>query len=164
MPRCFVSIGSNIDREHHIAVAVRELRRRYGRLSLSRVYESAPVGFSGEDFYNLVAGFDTEESLAQVLAGLQQIELACGRRRGRKDFAPRTLDVDLLLYGDLRRHDAQVDIPRREIAEHAFVLCPLAEIAPALVHPDTGQTLAQMWHAFDGSKQRLALVAFDFGD
>lgn len=160
MPRCFVSIGSNIDRERHVTTAVRELARRYGPLTLSRVYESAPVGFSGDNFYNLVAAFDTEEPLPRLLARLAEIELSCGRRRDSKSFESRTLDIDLLLYGELCRHDHETDLPRREIREHAFVLRPLSEIAADVIHPETGMSIGRMWRRFTDHRQGVWPAAF----
>ncbi len=152
MPRVYVSIGSNIDREANIRGAVRMLREHYGPLTLSRVYETPAEGFDGDAFYNLVAAFDTEESVDQLHAALAAIEAGHGRQRGGARFGPRTLDLDILLYGDLVRHDDRFDVPRDEIEKHAFVLGPLAEIAPDLRHPETGTTLARMWENFAGRR------------
>jgi 2-amino-4-hydroxy-6-hydroxymethyldihydropteridine diphosphokinase len=163
MPRVFVSIGSNIDKEKNVAIAVRALASYYRPLTISRVYESPPFGFRGENFYNLVVGFDTEERVTEVAARLTDIERTCGRVRSDKAFDSRTLDMDLLLYGDLTRHDKEVDVPRPEIGEHAFVLLPLAEIAPKLKHPETGQTFEAMWESFKDRMQELWPVPFDFG-
>lgn len=163
MPRIFVSIGSNIDKEKNINTAIHELDDSYGPLTLSRVYESRAVGFAGENFYNLVAGFHTDASIRDVLHRLASIEKQCGRHRSGKNHAPRTLDIDLLLYGNLSRHDENIDVPRHEINEYAFVLFPLAEIAPEVKHPDTGITFAQMWRDFYDRDQKLWPVEFDFG-
>ena len=108
MPRVYVSIGSNIDREKNIETAVRELDDSYGPLMLSTVYESEPVGFNGDNFLNLVAGFDTDSPIETVIARLRAIEKACGRERQDNDERSRTLDIDLLIYGDLSRHDDEV--------------------------------------------------------
>ncbi|MDX1488441.1 MAG: 2-amino-4-hydroxy-6-hydroxymethyldihydropteridine diphosphokinase [Acidiferrobacterales bacterium] len=163
MPRVFVSIGSNIDKEKNVAIAVRALDSYYRPLTVSSVYESPPFGFRGDNFYNLVVGFDTEELLTEVVARLTDIERICGRVRGDKTFDSRTLDMDLLLYGNLARHDKEVDVPRPEIGEHAFVLLPLAEIAPELKHPETGQTFKAMWESFSDGRQKLRPVPLDFG-
>jgi 2-amino-4-hydroxy-6-hydroxymethyldihydropteridine diphosphokinase len=163
MPRVFVSIGSNIDREQNILTAVRTLDANYHPLRLSRVYESTPFGFHGENFYNLVAGFDTDQTVEQVAARLAGIEHACGRLRDGKSYDSRTLDMDLLLYGDLKRHDRQIDVPRPEIADHAFVLLPLAEITPDLIHPESGLSIKEMWRRFADHSQKLWPVGFDFG-
>ncbi len=158
MPRVYISIGSNIDREQNIRGAVRALKQRYDQLTLSRVYETPAEGFDGDAFYNLVTGFDTEEPVEQVRAALAAIENAHGRTRNGPRSGPRTLDLDLLLYGDLVRHGGGVDIPRDEIVKYAFVLGPLAEIAPGLKHPETGETMARLWENFDAARRRLVPV------
>ena len=153
MPQVYVSIGSNINREANIRGAVRVLREHYGPLTLSRVYETPAEGFDGAAFYNLVAGFDTEESVERLRQTLAAIETAHGRTRNGPRHSPRTLDLDLLLYGGLVRHDGGLDIPRGEIAKYAFVLGPLAEIAPDLRHPETGVRLGEMWEKFAGRRE-----------
>jgi 2-amino-4-hydroxy-6-hydroxymethyldihydropteridine diphosphokinase len=153
MSRVYVSLGSNIDRERNIRGAVHALRERYGTLTLSRVYETPAEGFDGDAFYNLVAGFDTDESVEQVRAALAAIEDAHGRTRNGPRHGPRTLDLDLLLYGDLVRHEGGFDIPRGEIVKYAFVLGPLAEIAPDLHHPETGVRLDELWKTFSGRRE-----------
>jgi 2-amino-4-hydroxy-6-hydroxymethyldihydropteridine diphosphokinase len=153
MPRVYVSIGSNIEREQNIRGAARALAARFGRLTLSSVYETGPVGFEGDNFYNLVAGFDTEAPVEEVRRELLRIESDHGRRRETGPrHGPRTLDLDILLYGNLVRHKEGFDIPRGEIGRFAYVLRPLAEIAPGLKHPETGKTLEEMWDAFDRSQ------------
>jgi 2-amino-4-hydroxy-6-hydroxymethyldihydropteridine diphosphokinase len=160
MPRIFVSIGSNIERERNIRGAVQALRNSYGPLTLSRVYESAPQGFSGENFYNLVAAFDSADSIDAVKARLADIENAHGRRRDDRRHAPRTLDLDLLLYDYNVIHRPGLDLPRAEILEYAFVLAPLAEIAPELRHPETGETYKAMWEKF-AAEQPLRAVELE---
>lgn len=152
MPRVYVSIGSNIDRENNIRGAVQALRKHYIFLTLSRVYETPAEGFDGAAFYNLVAGFDTDEPVERVRQTLADIENAHGRKRGGARFSARTLDLDLLLYNELVRHADGVDIPRGEIVKYAFVLGPLAEIAPDLKHPETGEPLRTLWGKFTGRR------------
>lgn len=161
MPRVFVSIGSNIEPEKNIRGAVRALRDAYGALTLSRVYESASQGFSGDNFHNLVAAFDSTESIQAVKAQLATIETAHGRTRGDRRLASRTLDLDLLLYDDAVIHRAGLDLPRADIQEYAFVLAPLAEIAPDLRHPETGESYKEMWEKFSDAPP-LRVVEFDF--
>lgn len=164
MATVFVSIGSNIERERNIRDAVRALRRQFGHMRLSRVYENRAIGFDGEDFYNLVAGFETEASPESVAAALHAIEQQQGRVRGPSRFSARTLDLDLLLYDDLVRDDEQLRLPRDEVREYACVLGPLAELAPAQRHPETGETFAQMWARFPQSRQPLKPVLLDLAD
>ena len=162
MPRVYVGIGSNIDRENNIRGAVHELTARYGPLILSPVYESRAVGFAAENFYNLVAGFDTGEPIEDIKETLARIESQYGRARGENRFSARTLDLDLLLYGDTVRHDDRVDLPHPDIRRYAFVLRPLADIAPDGRHPETGLVYVKMWEQFDKNKQELTAVDFEF--
>jgi 2-amino-4-hydroxy-6-hydroxymethyldihydropteridine diphosphokinase len=151
MPDVYISIGSNVEREKNIAAALRALEERFGPLRLSSIYETAAVGFVGDPFYNLVAGFSTEESVDEVAAALTDIETRGGRGRGYTRFAPRTIDLDLILYGDLVRWHRKPYLPREELTRYAFMLEPLAEIAPDLKHPVSGETFAALWAAFDKS-------------
>lgn len=161
MPRVYISVGSNVDRENNIRGAVRELAAHYGRLVLSAVYESRAVGFEGGNFYNLVAGFDSAEPIERVKETLLKIESRFGRARQESRYSARTLDLDLLLYGDTIRHGDKVKLPHPDIQRYAFVLCPLAEIAPDLPHPETGRTCAGMWQQFGSGKQQIWKVEFD---
>ena len=161
MARVYISIGSNIEREANIRAAVQALRERFGILTLSSVYENQPIGFEGENFYNLVAAFDTDESPEAVATILHDIERQLGRERGPSRFSSRTIDLDLLLYGDLQRHDTELRIPRPEITEYACVLRPLAELAPKACHPRSGETFAALWARFDKTAQPLTPVALE---
>ena len=158
MARVYVSIGSNIEREPNIRAAVQALRERFGALTLSQVYENRPIGFEGENFYNLVAAFDTAEPPEAVTAGLHDIERRLGRERETSRFTSRTIDLDLLLYGDLVRHDAELRIPRPEVTEYACVLRPLAELAPGLTHPESGLSYAEMWGRFNKQEQHMLWI------
>ena len=162
MPRVYVGIGSNIDRENNIRGAVHELTARYGPLILSPVYESRAVGFAAENFYNLVAGFDTGEPIEDIKETLARIESQYGRARGENRFSARTLDLDLLLYGDTVRHDDRINLPHADIKRYSFVLRPLAEIAPDLRHPETGLTCKEMWERYEDDGQKLTVVDFEF--
>lgn len=160
MPRVYVGIGSNIERDMNIRGGVAELEKLYGPLILSSVYESHAYGFEGDNFYNLVAGFDTDDTIEQVADNLRRIEYAFGRTRNGQRFTSRKLDLDLLLYGDQVRHD-ELDVPREDITRYAFVLCPLAEIAGSARHPEKGDTYAEMWQSFSKNKQPLWIVDYD---
>lgn len=152
MTRVYISIGSNIDRKQNIGTALTALDSAFGQLETSTIYESKAMGFDGDPFFNLVAGLDTEKDLSQVIALLDGIEHRQGRKRGDARFGPRTIDLDLLIYGKHIQHDNALDLPREEIQQYAFVLGPLAELAPDDIHPETGKNFSQMWDEFEGDK------------
>lgn len=160
MANIYISIGSNIQRHKHICAGVEALRREFGELQLSRVYESEAVGFNGAAFFNLVVGAQTQLTPQQVNAALKAIEFAHGRTADAKKFSSRTLDLDLLLYDQLITEDG-VQLPRDEISYNAFVLWPLAEIAPELEHPISGISYAALWQAYQ-SQQVIKPVAFSW--
>ncbi|MCW8918748.1 MAG: 2-amino-4-hydroxy-6-hydroxymethyldihydropteridine diphosphokinase [Gammaproteobacteria bacterium] len=160
MARVYLGIGSNIERERNIRGGVADLKGIFGTLTLSRVFESEPVGFSGDNFYNLVVAFDTEMPVEALSQTLHQIEAAHGRTREGPRLSSRTLDIDLLLYGDVVMREGRFELPRGEITQNAFVLWPLAEIAPDREHPLLHQRYAELWAAFDQARQPLWPVPF----
>ncbi|MFW2372942.1 MAG: 2-amino-4-hydroxy-6-hydroxymethyldihydropteridine diphosphokinase [Gammaproteobacteria bacterium] len=158
----YISLGSNIDREANTRAGISALQSQYGELILSSVYESEAVGFEGSSFFNMVIALKTEEPVERVAQRLHQIEEDHGRVRGGPRFSSRTLDLDLLLYDDLRLDEPGLQIPRDEILQRAFVLWPLAEVAPDLKHPVVGKSYAQLWFEFDKSQEQLKPIVFDF--
>ncbi len=146
MTRAWISIGSNIEPEANLRAALALLEERFGPLVASPVYRTPAEGFQGADFLNLVVGIDTDEPPEMVRAALRAIEDAQGRVRGAEKFSSRTLDLDLLTWGD--RVAPELGIPRDEILEYAFVLRPLADVAPNERHPVVGRTYAELWEAF----------------
>jgi 2-amino-4-hydroxy-6-hydroxymethyldihydropteridine diphosphokinase len=153
----WVSIGSNIEPERHVRLAIRRLGEVHGELRLSSVYRSPAVGFAGADFLNLVAGFDTALTPAATVDGLEALHREAGRVRGTTAWVSRTLDLDLLLHGDTVSDSPR--LPHPDILRYAFVLGPLAEVAPALRHPVSGATMQELWERFDRSAQPLVRVA-----
>lgn len=162
MAQIYISIGSNIDAENNIRGAVDALRKMYGEMAVSSVYESASVGFEGDNFLNLVVGLRTEQPVQDVLNTLHDIENQFGRKRTGPRFSSRTLDLDLLLYDELDLQDQGVDLPREEITHNAFVLQPLAEIAPDLRHPQQQLSMAELWQQFDKQSQSLWPIPFEW--
>jgi len=160
MPRVFVGIGSNIDRGRSIRAGVASLYGQYHEVQLSSVYESDAVGFEGDAFYNLVAAFDTGDNIEQVVTCLAHIEDRNGRVRSGERFAARTLDLDLLLYGDEIIATKNYHVPRDEILRYAFVLWPLAEMVPDDMHPEVGENYAVLWEKFDKRNQLLRPISF----
>jgi 2-amino-4-hydroxy-6-hydroxymethyldihydropteridine diphosphokinase len=158
MALVYVSLGSNIDPENNLRLAIDELRRLYGDVRVSAVYRSSAVGFDGDDFLNLVAAFESEKSPLSICADIEVLHNLAGRDRRSGKWAPRPLDIDLLLYNDLMMDERPVRIPRSDILEYSFVLRPLAELGPDLVHPVTGRTMLEHWQDFDASSHPLELV------
>jgi len=158
----YVSLGSNIEREANTRAGVATLQAEYGDCLLSSVYESEAVGFEGDVFYNMVVAFQTEQNVQQVADTLHRIENEHGRNRNSPKFSSRTLDLDLLLYDDKVINENGLQIPRDEILKYAFVLWPLAEVAPDLKHPQVDKTYAMLWFEFDKSKENLKPVVFNF--
>jgi 2-amino-4-hydroxy-6-hydroxymethyldihydropteridine diphosphokinase len=158
----YISLGSNIDRERNTRAGIRALQERFGPLRLSSVYESEAVGFEGDAFYNMVIACEVSEDVYHTNQALAEIEDAHGRERSGPRFSSRTLDLDLLLYDDLVLDENGLKLPREEILKNAFVLWPLAEIAPKLVHPLVGESYADLWAAFDKSQESLAPIEFRF--
>jgi 2-amino-4-hydroxy-6-hydroxymethyldihydropteridine diphosphokinase len=149
MPGVYLSIGSNIHREINIPSALNEIHDLFGALKVSSVYETDAVGFEGPPFYNLTVLFHSDEPVLKIAKMLREIEIRHGRTRKSAKFSGRTLDLDILLYGDLVLHDDKIQIPRDDIIRYAFVLEPLAEIAPEQRHPVTRERFSELWDKFD---------------
>jgi 2-amino-4-hydroxy-6-hydroxymethyldihydropteridine diphosphokinase len=162
MARIYISLGSNIDRERNTRSGIAALRKHFGPLELSSVFESEAVGFQGDAFYNMVIGCDVSHDVHATQRLLAEIEDVHGRDRSGPRFSSRTLDLDLLLYNDLVIDENGLRLPREEILKNAFVLRPLAEIAPDLIHPLAGRRYAEIWAAFDKSRETLVPVEFQF--
>lgn len=160
MPRVYIGIGSNVDRQYNIQSGIRLLSQLGTSMTVSRVYESRAVGFQGDNFYNLVIGMDTDLSAYELNRKLREIEDRYGRLRDVSRFSSRTLDLDLLIYGDMVVHDQELDVPRDDILTYAFVLKPLVEIAAEVIHPETGVKLGEIWDSFNGQSQEIWEVDF----
>ena len=162
MARVYVSIGSNIERERNITAGLDGLALSFGELTLSSVFESEAVGFAGDHFYNLVAGFETTLAVGELSRELKAIEDRNGRCRQGPKFSGRTLDIDILTYDDACGRIDGVELPRAEILFNAFVLQPLAEIAPGDLHPVNGVSYAELWQQYDKQQQRLWAIDFSW--
>ncbi len=157
MARVFVGIGSNIDKEKNIVSSVAALRVHFGRLDISNVYETRAVGFEGDDFHNLVVGFDTDESPLEISQTLKRIEADHHRTHGKEQFESRTLDLDQLLYGDLIMQTDGVNLPHPDVLRYNFMLRPLAELTGGMQHPEEKRTLGALWkaHVVNGGMKRV---------
>ncbi len=148
MPQVYVSVGSNQAPLQNIRSGLSKLEALVGPVQCSPVYRSVAVGFEGDDFFNLVIGFSTSLPLQTLAEALREIEAACGRHRGEAKFAPRTLDLDILTWGDAVLEEGRLRLPREDILDYAFVLKPLADIAPLGRHPVLGKSYAELWAGF----------------
>ena len=157
----FLGIGSNQLPEDNLRLGIAALRERFVVRALSRVYRNPAIGFEGPDFLNTVACVETELTPRAVCEALEEIHDLAGRERNSARFVNRILDIDLLLYDDLVQHEPPVSVPRDDVLNYAFVLGPLADIAPDLVHPETGRTMAEHWRAFEGGPEQLTPVDLD---
>ncbi len=158
MPAVYVAVGSNVEAERNLALASRELRREFPDVEFSPWYRNRAVGFEGADFINFVAGFSTSLPLEALLARLHAIEALCGRPRDAPRWAPRTMDIDVLLYGDLVYDTPAVKLPRPDLLKRAFMLGPLAALAPDLLHPTEKVTIGELWQRFDRAAHPLIAV------
>lgn len=158
MPRVYLAAGSNVDPMRHLELAARELGRQFPGVRHSPWYRNRAVGFEGEDFINFVAGFATDLPVEDVVARLQFIEALCGRTREAPRWAPRTMDLDVLLYGDRVLQTPTLKLPRPDLLRRAYMLGPLAGLAPDLVHPTEGRTIGQLWRDFDRQAHPLIEV------
>ena len=161
MAEVFLSLGSNIDKEKHIRAGLQALKENFGELLISKIYESEAVGFNGDNFYNLVVKINTDKSAGALQEKLRFIEDTHGRTRDSERFSARTLDIDILTYDNLTGIVDGVSLPRNEILKNAFVLLPLAEVAPKHQHPVEKKSYSELWNAFDQEKQKLWPVALN---
>ena len=159
MPEVFIAAGSNVEPEKNLALAARELSRVFPGARFSPWYRNRAVGFEGEDFINFVAGFATDVPLEAVLERLQAIEGLCGRTRAAPRWAPRSMDLDMLLYGQSVLSTPTLRLPRPDLLKRAYMLGPLADLAPGLRHPTEGVTIGELWRRFDQAAHPLIVVA-----
>jgi len=161
--RVYVAAGSNVDAERNLALAARELRRTFGVVRFSPAYRNVAVGFEGPDFINWVAGFETTRPVRAVIDELQRIEGLCGRTRDAPKWAPRSMDLDILLFGALQCDEPGLVLPRPDLLKRPYMLGPMADIAPQLRHPVLGATMAELWQRFDRAAHPMQVVPFDAG-
>ncbi|MGM0543376.1 MAG: 2-amino-4-hydroxy-6-hydroxymethyldihydropteridine diphosphokinase [Pseudomonadota bacterium] len=160
-----VSLGSNIEPARHIRLCLDALAETFGRLAISRVFESEPVGFDDQrNFYNLVVAFHSDWTPGALQAWAKQLEIDHGRTPAMTKYSPRALDIDLLTVGDACGVIDNISLPRAEIDYNAFVLQPLAELLPTTPHPRCQTPYATLWAGFSLGSQRLWAIDFVWQD
>lgn len=150
MARVYVSLGSNIDPDMHLAMAIELFKNHFSDVIVSSLYQSEAMGFNGARFLNCVVGFTTLLSVHDLQHQCQQLEknfVDTAVTPG--SFHSRKCDIDLLLYDNCIIFDKHFQLPRSDIVHYPFVLAPLAEIAPTQLHPTLQQTFAQLWKNFN---------------
>jgi 2-amino-4-hydroxy-6-hydroxymethyldihydropteridine diphosphokinase len=161
VPQVYVAGGSNIAAEQNIPLAARALRGQFPGARFSSCYANAAVGFEGEEFINFVVVLPTPLSLDEVVTRLRDIEALCGRPRNAPRWAARSMDLDVLLYDDLVLQTASMTLPRPDLLKRAYMLGPLAELAPGLRHPTVKRSIGELWQAFDRDAHAMRRVALD---
>jgi 2-amino-4-hydroxy-6-hydroxymethyldihydropteridine diphosphokinase len=125
------------------------------------VYRNRAVGFEGPDFLNFVVELEVKGTPGALKAELESIESLCGRARYAPKWAPRAMDLDILLFGDVVMDVAGLVVPRPQLRSWAFMLGPVAELAPQLLHPVAGKSIGALWAGFDQSAHPLLAEALD---
>ena len=157
----YLSLGSNIEPENNLPAAVRELGR-FGRvLQVSRVWQSIPVGGPGQpDYLNAALLLETALSAIDLKAkAIATVEARLGRMRSTDRNAPRTIDIDIMLFDREQLRLGDRNIPDQEVLERPFVAIPLAEITPGYIHPVTGESLAEIASRFDPNSSGMRLCS-----
>ncbi len=160
MVRAYIGLGSNLgDRLAYLRGAVRGMAEVGKIVAISSLYESSPVGYTDQPwFLNAVIALETEASPESLHRHLLKLEKATGRERPFPN-APRTLDLDILFYGDLVIDRRELTIPHPRLHERAFVLVPLLEIAPGLRHPTLHETVRELLAALGDVSAQLLQIA-----
>jgi 2-amino-4-hydroxy-6-hydroxymethyldihydropteridine diphosphokinase len=159
VPEVYLAAGSNVAPERHLACAVAALAREFPGARFSPWYRNrAADAAGGADFINLVAGFSTALPVRELQSRLRAIEARCGRACSAPPAAPQrrpALDLALLLYGDLVCAEPQLTLPRPELLTRAYMLGPLAALAPQALHPTARLTIGELWQRFDRAAHPL---------
>ncbi len=158
MSIAYLGLGSNVNAKANISAGISNLRVTFSHVVISPIYRSRAVGFEGNDFINLVARIETRLCPLDLKHYLNDLEDHHGRARDVPKFSDRTLDIDILLYDDLWLLSPVLQIPRHEILTAAYVLKPLAELAPKLVHPACRRTIGELWNEFPEKDTALELI------
>jgi 2-amino-4-hydroxy-6-hydroxymethyldihydropteridine diphosphokinase len=161
MTDVYVAAGSNVEPERNLARACREIAQTWPDAIFSQAYRNKAVGFDGPDFINMVLGFRSGDPIEKVLVRLRDIEVLCGRPRNSPKWASRAMDLDVLLFGARVEKTEDYTLPRPDLLKRPYMLGPMAEIAPSVVHPTAHKTIAQLWREFDRDSHTMIPVSIE---
>ena len=156
--RAYVAAGSNVEPLRNLRIALDELARSHPTLRVSPAYRNPAAGFEGDDFVNLVIELDAPGTVHELLRELHAIEARCGRPRPAPKWAPRSMDLDVLLFGECVVDEPGLELPRPDLVRRAYMLKPMTDLAPHLRHPTLGATMAELWRGFDAAAHPLMRV------
>ncbi len=158
MSRVYLSLGSNIDARSNIRSGIEALNARFGEMELSPVVESEPVGFIGDPFINLMTVLETSLPIPELSRQFRQMEYDFGREDNAPKFSGRTLDIDIVMVDQLHGEHFGIQLPRKDLFEHGYMLYPLALMEPDLVPPGQEKTVQELWANFPFPEQKLWLT------
>ncbi|MEM0953684.1 MAG: 2-amino-4-hydroxy-6-hydroxymethyldihydropteridine diphosphokinase [Pseudomonadota bacterium] len=159
-PSVLLGLGSNIDREDNIGLGLSLLDQEFRLIGSSSAYESAALGFDGPPFINLAVEVDVAMSVGELARFIRQMEYRMGRPRDATRFSSRTLDIDILDYKGVCGSLDGITLPRGEILDNAYVLAPLAELAPERLHPAARESYATLWEQHRERMQPVQRITF----
>ena len=151
MAKIHINIGSNQDRETNILTAIDMLHLNFTDIEISDIFESPAQGFDGDDFYNIGINATTNISAQDTGGVLKNIEEKIGRDRTQPKFSSRNIDLDLVFYDDLI--DDDLNLPRDDILQYAFVLAPLVQLNHQMIHPLENKSFAKLWEEFQSENE-----------
>lgn len=149
----YLGLGSNLNRRANIRAAMSELEALFGQVECSRIYKNEAAGMKARCFFNLVIRVQCSCSLSVVIDVMRKIEDKMGRDRTRPGQVP--IDIDVLLYGRWVGQFRSLELPRHDILTRAYVLKPLAQLAPRLCHPVIGRGYSDLWEQFQAAHPQL---------
>jgi 2-amino-4-hydroxy-6-hydroxymethyldihydropteridine diphosphokinase len=157
----YVAAGSNVQPEQNLARACHEVQATWPNVRFSRAYANQAVGFDGPEFINMVLAFTTDQSIEAVISRLRAVETLCGRPPNAPKWASRAMDLDILLFGSRVEKTADYTLPRPDLMKRPYMLGPMAELAPQVLHPTAGRTMGELWQQFDRQAHEMRPVSLD---
>ena len=159
MNTAYIGVGTNIEHKKHARAAIYELASLDVNRVVSPIYECAAVGFSSQqNFYNFVIRIDTSLGLEDLAKILRQVEIKWGRAENAQKYQDRTLDLDIVLFGDVISE--QPELPRSDVFKYPFVIKPLFDLKPDLIIPGDGRTIADLYQMHKAACDALTPVSF----